>query len=125
MRQESARKIARLEVFTPGQVAQLCSCAPRTVHDWVDSGRLEGYRLPLSRDRRIQRKDLLRFLYRHRLVHALEQLLGAEDYARAIAALEAAAPPLAPEGRQQPMPRQGLPVAPGTHASCQGETGVK
>ena len=51
-----------LQIFTTGQVARLCRVAPRTVGKWVDSGRLKGYRIPGSKDRRIRRQELVRFL---------------------------------------------------------------
>ena len=50
------------DVFTTGQVAKICQVAPRTVSKWFDSGRLRGYRIPGSQDRRIPRKELIRFL---------------------------------------------------------------
>lgn len=50
------------KVFTTGQVAKLCDVAPRTVSKWFDSGRLKGYRIPLSQDRRIPRENLIQFL---------------------------------------------------------------
>ena len=50
------------KVFTTGQVAKICKVAPRTVSKWFDSGRLRGYRIPGSQDRRIPREHLLRFL---------------------------------------------------------------
>lgn len=53
------------KVFTTGQVAKLCKVAPRTVSKWFDSGRLEGYRIPSSKDRRIPREHLIRFLKEH------------------------------------------------------------
>jgi excisionase family DNA binding protein len=49
-------------VYTTGQVAELLQVAPRTVVKWFDSGRLPGYRVPGSADRRIPRESLLRFL---------------------------------------------------------------
>jgi len=49
------------KVFTTGQVAKICKVAPRTVSKWFDSGRLRGYRIPGSQDRRIPREHLLRF----------------------------------------------------------------
>ena len=52
-------------IFTTGQVAKICKAAPRTVSKWVDSGRLRGYRLPGSQDRRIPRENLIRFLKEH------------------------------------------------------------
>lgn len=50
------------QVFTTGQVARLCRVAPRTVCKWFDSGRLRGYRLPGSNDRRFPREALIQFL---------------------------------------------------------------
>lgn len=50
------------QVFTTGQVAKMCHVAPRTVSKWFDSGKLKGYRIPGSQDRRIPREQLLRFL---------------------------------------------------------------
>ncbi len=52
-------------VFTTGQVAKICKVAPRTVSKWFDSGRLKGYRIPGSQDRRIPREHLIRFLKEH------------------------------------------------------------
>lgn len=49
-------------VFTTGSVARICHVAPRTVSKWFDSGRLKGYRIPGSQDRRIPFGDLLEFL---------------------------------------------------------------
>lgn len=53
------------QVFTTGQVARICHVAARTVGKWFDSGRLAGYRVPGSRDRRIPRDSLVRFLRAH------------------------------------------------------------
>jgi two-component system, OmpR family, response regulator RpaA len=50
------------QVFTTGQVAKICQVAPRTVSKWFDSGKLRGYRIPGSQDRRIPREQLIRFL---------------------------------------------------------------
>lgn len=54
-----------MKVFTTGQVARICKVAPRTVSKWFDSGRLKGYRIPGSQDRRIPREFLIRFLKEH------------------------------------------------------------
>jgi excisionase family DNA binding protein len=48
-------------VFTTGQVAKIAKVAPRTVSKWFDSGRLKGYRIPGSQDRRIPRDKLIAF----------------------------------------------------------------
>jgi excisionase family DNA binding protein len=55
------------KVFTTGQVAKICKVAPRTVSKWFDSGRLKGYRIPGSQDRRIPRDQLIRFLKEHHM----------------------------------------------------------
>ena len=55
------------KVFTTGQVAKICKVAPRTVGKWFDSGRLVGYRIPGSQDRRIPREHLIRFLKEHQM----------------------------------------------------------
>jgi excisionase family DNA binding protein len=50
------------EILTTGQVADICKVAPRTVTKWFDSGRLKGYKIPGSRDRRIPLSELRRFM---------------------------------------------------------------
>src|SRR5262245_23576316 len=50
------------QVLTTGEVAKICQVAPRTVSKWFDSGRLRGYRIPGSQDRRIPKDQLIRFL---------------------------------------------------------------
>lgn len=55
------------KVFTTGQVAKICKVAPRTVSKWFDSGKLRGYRIPGSQDRRIPREHLIRFLKEHNM----------------------------------------------------------
>ena len=53
------------EVLTTGEVARLCGVAPRTVSKWFDAGQLRGYKIPGSRDRRIPRESLVRFMRAH------------------------------------------------------------
>ena len=53
------------KVFTTGQVAKICNVAPRTVYKWFDSGKLRGYRIPGSQDRRIPREQLINFLRKY------------------------------------------------------------
>lgn len=64
------------EVLTTGQVAEICHVAPNTVSKWVDTGRLRGYRIPGSRERRIPRDHLVAFMRAHGLP------TGAIDQAR-------------------------------------------
>lgn len=52
----------RKDVFTTGQVAEICNVAPRTVTKWFDAGQLKGYRIPGSRDRRIPLVELMKFM---------------------------------------------------------------
>jgi excisionase family DNA binding protein len=53
------------EVLTTGEVARLCGVAPRTVSKWFDAGQLRGFKIPGSRDRRIPRDCLVRFMRAH------------------------------------------------------------
>lgn len=62
------------KVYTTGQVATICKVAPRTVSKWFDSGRLKGYRIPDSQDRRIPAPHLFAFM----LHHGIEQLIPRE-----------------------------------------------
>ena len=53
------------DVLTTGEVAKICNVAARTVSKWVDSGQLEGYRIPGSKDRRIPVQALTTFMRQH------------------------------------------------------------
>ncbi|TFG45434.1 MAG: helix-turn-helix domain-containing protein [Candidatus Brocadiia bacterium] len=50
------------EVLTTGDVAKVCHVSARTVSKWFDCGKLKGYRIPGSKDRRIPLGELIRFL---------------------------------------------------------------
>lgn len=50
------------ELLTTGEVARICGVAPRTVSKWFDAGQLRGFKIPGSRDRRIPRESLVRFM---------------------------------------------------------------
>jgi len=52
-------------ILTTGEVSRICKVAPRTVSKWFDSGRLKGYRIPGSKDRRIPMNELIRFMKSH------------------------------------------------------------
>ena len=62
--------------FTTGEAAKILECAPRTVSKHFDSGRLKGYRIPGSQDRRIPREQFLRFLKRHGRARGLLETPG-------------------------------------------------
>ncbi|MFQ5463841.1 MAG: response regulator [Phycisphaerae bacterium] len=49
-------------VFTTGEVAQICKVSQQTVIRCFDSGRLDGFRVPGSRFRRIPRDSLISFM---------------------------------------------------------------
>jgi len=53
------------EVLTTGEVAKICNVAARTVSKWFDSGKIDGYRIPGSRDRRIPVQSLMHFMQEH------------------------------------------------------------
>jgi excisionase family DNA binding protein len=53
------------DVLTTGEVARICNVAPRTVSKWFDSGKLRGYKIPGSKDRRIPLQQLIRFMRAH------------------------------------------------------------
>jgi excisionase family DNA binding protein len=48
--------------YTTGDVARICQVTKRTVIQWIDSGKLKGYRLPGSRHRRVAASSLKDFL---------------------------------------------------------------
>lgn len=53
------------DVLTTGEVARICNVASRTVSKWFDSGQLQGYRIPGSKDRRIPVSSLIKFMKSH------------------------------------------------------------
>ncbi|QDU35510.1 Polar-differentiation response regulator DivK [Poriferisphaera corsica] len=55
------------DILTTGEVAKICNVAPRTVSKWFDSGQLQGYRIPGSKDRRIPLSSLIKFMKAHNI----------------------------------------------------------
>ncbi|MDE1037989.1 MAG: response regulator [Phycisphaerales bacterium] len=53
------------DVLTTGEVAKICNVAARTVSKWFDTGQIEGYRIPGSKDRRIPVQSLMNFMQEH------------------------------------------------------------
>ena len=53
------------QVFTTGEAAKICKVSQQTIIRSFDSGRLNGFRVPGSRFRRIPRRDLIRFMRAH------------------------------------------------------------
>jgi len=56
-----------MDSHTTGEVASLCRVTKRTVIKWIDSGRLQGYRIPGSKHRRVSARDLSDFMRAHGL----------------------------------------------------------
>ena len=50
------------DLFTTGEAAEVCRVSHQTIIRCFDSGRLEGFRVPGSRFRRIPRKCLIKFM---------------------------------------------------------------
>ncbi|MBL9118994.1 MAG: response regulator [Phycisphaerae bacterium] len=55
-------KWAEKQVFTTGEAAEVCKVSQQTIIRCFDSGRLNGFRVPGSRFRRIPRGELIRFM---------------------------------------------------------------
>ncbi len=54
-------------VFTTGEVAEICQISQQTVIRCFDSGKLNGFRVPGSKFRRIPRESLLEFMAAHNI----------------------------------------------------------
>jgi len=50
------------KIFTTGEAAKVCKVSQQTIIRCFDSGRLNGFRVPGSRFRRIPRDELIRFM---------------------------------------------------------------
>lgn len=50
------------ELFTTGEAAEVCRVSQQTIIRCFDAGRLEGFRVPGSRFRRIPRDSLIKFM---------------------------------------------------------------
>ncbi len=59
---DTAKDWSDKKVFTTGEAAQVCKVSQQTIIRCFDSGRLNGFRVPGSRFRRIPREELLRFM---------------------------------------------------------------
>jgi uncharacterized protein (TIGR02996 family)/excisionase family DNA binding protein len=84
------------KVFTTGQVAILLRVAPQTVSKWFDAGKLRGYRIPGSQDRRIPREHLIRFMRDNGLLRHQQEAAQA-----ALAATGTALPPVGEDEEQR------------------------
>lgn len=59
------------KMFTTGEAAQVCKVSQQTIIRCFDAGRLNGFRVPGSRFRRIPREELLRFMRDNEIPTAL------------------------------------------------------
>jgi two-component system response regulator RpaA len=50
------------DLFTTGEAAEICRVSQQTIIRCFDSGRLEGFRVPGSKFRRIPRRSLIKFM---------------------------------------------------------------
>jgi len=50
------------QVFTTGEVAEICKVSQQTIIRCFDSGKLQGFRVPGSKFRRIPRESLVQFM---------------------------------------------------------------
>ncbi len=50
------------KMFTTGEAAALCKVSQQTIIRCFDAGRLQGFRVPGSKFRRIPREELIRFM---------------------------------------------------------------
>lgn len=69
-------------VFTTGQVARVFSVNINTVIKWFDDGKLKGFRLPRSNERRIYRESVLEFMTEHDIAPELLRVFDEEQSSR-------------------------------------------
>jgi len=61
------------DLFTTGEAADVCKVSQQTIIRCFDAGRLEGFRVPGSKFRRIPRQSLVNFMRENRIpIDALE-----------------------------------------------------
>ncbi|MBI5865033.1 MAG: response regulator [Planctomycetes bacterium] len=66
------RSLFKKNVFTTGDVAEICNISQQTVIRCFDNGRLKGFRVPGSKFRRIPRESLIQFMQENSI--PLEQI---------------------------------------------------
>ena len=59
---ENREKDKMKELFTTGEAAEICNLSQQTIIRCFDAGRLEGFRIPGSKFRKIPRTSLIRFM---------------------------------------------------------------
>ncbi len=81
------------KMFTTGEAAALCKVSQQTIIRCFDAGRLQGFRVPGSKFRRIPREELIRFMKANAIpLEALEgskkRILVVDDDPRIVALFE-------------------------------------
>lgn len=64
---KSINGLVKKQVFTTGEAAELCKVSQQTIIRCFDAGRLQGFRVPGSRFRRIPRGELIRFMQQNEI----------------------------------------------------------
>ncbi len=62
MASQEQTNLADKQVFTTGEAAEICKVSQQTIIRCFDSGRIQGFRVPGSRFRRIPRDEMIRFM---------------------------------------------------------------
>ena len=83
------------QIFTTGEAAKICNVSQQTIIRCFDSGRLEGFRVPGSKFRRIPRAELVRFMKKNSiptdsLESARKRVLIVDDDAEIVEVLQQA-----------------------------------
>jgi hypothetical protein len=60
--------IEKKTVYSIDEVREICKVSPRTAIGWFDSGKLKGYRVPGSQERRIPYDRLIAFMKEYNLI---------------------------------------------------------
>jgi len=55
------------DLFTTGEAAEICKVSQQTIIRCFDAGKLEGFRVPGSKFRRIPRQSLIKFMKEHNI----------------------------------------------------------
>jgi len=71
-------------VYTTGQIAKICQVAPRTVSKWIDLGKMKGFRIPGSNDRRVPHERLVEFLSANGMTDLLDKVMSQDRIALAL-----------------------------------------
>jgi excisionase family DNA binding protein len=59
---DPAEDLSEKKTFTTGEAAAICKVSQQTIIRCFDAGRLQGFRVPGSKFRRIPREELIRFM---------------------------------------------------------------